>query len=112
MIKHRGFPSRMPGTDFQFTVRHKKKNPPAIISRKRKNDAQAIYVKVDAMFLKCLIERFGGNQFVRGNLDSGRLGWLLGREIIPADDDFSPIDYDAKLKINYDTVKINYPELI
>ena len=38
MIKHKGFPSRMPGTDFQFTVRHFKNKVPPIIERKRKFD--------------------------------------------------------------------------
>ncbi len=112
MIKHKGFPSRMPGTDFQFTVRHKKKKPPAIILRKRRIDSPGIYYRVDSMFLKCLIDYFGESLFVRGNLDSGRLGWLFGREIVPVDDQFDPIDYHAKLKINFDSVKINYPELL
>ena len=112
MIKHKGFPSRMPGTDFQFTVRHRKKNPPAIISRKRRFDAPVIYRRVDSMFLKCLITYFGKNPFVRGNLDSGRLGWLWEREIVRGEDEFSPSDYDAKLKINFESVKENYPELI
>ena len=26
MIKHRGFPGRMPGTDFQFTIRRENKD--------------------------------------------------------------------------------------
>ena len=56
MIKHKGFPSRMPGTDFQFTVRHMKKDVSPIIKRKRKLDALSIHVKVDATFLKCLID--------------------------------------------------------
>tara|TARA_A100001011_G_C14174825_1_gene784159 strand:- start:463 stop:801 length:339 start_codon:yes stop_codon:yes gene_type:complete len=112
MIKHKGFPSRMSGTDFQFTVRHMKKKVPSIIKRKRKPDALPIHVKVDTIFLKCLIDYFGVKPFVRGNLDTARLSWLFGNEIIPADDDFSPVDYDAKLKINYDVVKLNYPELI
>ena len=112
MIKHKGFPSRMPATDFQFTVRHQKKIPPAIISRQRKRDAPTIFERVDTMFLKCLIDHFGEMPFARGNLDSGRLGWLFGREIVAADGKFSPIDYEAKLKINFDSVRLNSPELV
>ena len=112
MFKHKGFPSRMPGTDFQFTVRHEKKSPPAIISRKRKPDAPTIYWRVDSFFLRCLIDHFGDSIFVRGNLDSGRLGWLFGRELVAVDDKFNPVDYGAKLKINFDVVKSSYPELI
>ena len=51
MIKHKGFPSRMPGTDFQFTVRHFKNKVPPIIERKRKFDALPIHVKADKTFL-------------------------------------------------------------
>ena len=49
MIKHKGFPSRMPGTDFQFTVRHFKNKVPPIIERKRKFDALPIHVKADTV---------------------------------------------------------------
>ena len=112
MIKHKGFPSRMPGTDFQFTVRHMKKDVSPIIKRKRKLDALSIHVKVDVTFLKCLIDYFGDKPFVRGNLDTARLSWLFGNEIVPADENFSPVDYNAMLKIDFDAVKSNYPELI
>ena len=112
MIKHKGFPSRMPGTDFQFTVRHMKKDVSPIIKRKRKLDALSIHVKVDVTFLNCLIDYFGDKPFVRGNLDAGRLSWLFGNEIVPADENFSPVDYSAMLKIDFDAVKSNYPELI
>ena len=111
MIKHKGFPSRMPGTDFQFTVRHMKKDVSPIIKRKRKLDALSIHVKVDVTFLKCLIDYFGDKPFVRGNLDTARLSWLFGNEIVPADENFSPVDYNAMLKIDFDAVKSNYPEL-
>ena len=49
--------------------------------------------------------------FERGNLDSGRLGWLFGREIVPAGDELRLNDYGAKFRINFDLVKLNYPEL-
>ena len=112
MIKHKGFPSRMRGTDYQFTVRHMKKKTPSIIKRKRKKDALPIHVKVDTIFLSCLIDYFGDKPFIRGNLDTARISWLFGSEIVPADDDFSPVDYNAKLKIDFNAVKINYPDLI
>ena len=49
--------------------------------------------------------------FERGNLDSGRLGWLFGREIVSAGEELRPNDYGAKFRINFDLVKLNYPEL-
>ena len=112
MIKHKGFPSRMPGTDFQFTVRHFKNKVPPIIERKRKFDALPIHVKADKTFLKCLIDHFGHQPFVRGNLDTARLSWLFGSEILPADEKFSPTDYNSLLKIDFEIVKSKYPDLI
>ena len=36
MIKHRGFPSRLPGTDYQFTIRRaSKKKPSKLVKRMR-----------------------------------------------------------------------------
>ena len=81
-------------------------------NRKRKNDALPIHIKADTTFLKCLIDYFGNRPFVRGNLDTARLSWLFGSEVVPADENFSPDDYNAMLKIDFDAVKANYPELI
>ena len=112
MIKHKGFPSRMPGTDFQFTVRHMKKKASTIIKRKRKNDALPIHIKVDTTFLKCLIDYFGKRPFVRGNLDTARLSWLFGSEVVPADENLSQDDNNHMLKKDFDPVKQNKQELI
>ena len=109
MLKHKGFPSRMPGTDFQFTIRHNKRKPPVLTAKKRKKDALKIFEDVDRMFLKSLIDYFGDKPFVRGNLDCGRLGWLFGREVVAANDFFDPADYDAMLKVDFDVVRKNYP---
>ena len=43
---------------------------------------------------------FGEQPFARGNLDAGRLSWLLGREVIALDDPFDPCDYDAMLQLD------------
>ena len=40
--------------------------------------------------MAALWEQFGEEPFVRGNLDAGRLSWLLGREVVPADEPSTP----------------------
>ena len=44
MLKHRGFPGRMPGTDFQFTIRRAnvKEGATKIIRRERFKDRKAL----------------------------------------------------------------------
>ena len=36
MLKHRGFPSRLPGTDFQFTIRRENKKGATPLSRRER----------------------------------------------------------------------------
>ena len=92
MHKHRGFPSRLPGSDFQFTIRRpNKKGPTPIIRRERFADRRNVDRKADEVFMLSLIESFGEEPFVRGNLDAGRLSWLFGREVLPVDDPFDPL---------------------
>ena len=85
MEKHRGFPSRLPGTDLQFTIRHenRKKGATPLAARERFRDRKAMDRSADAAFMRALWEHFGEEPFVRGNLDAGRLSWLLGREVVP-----------------------------
>ncbi|MEL6315921.1 MAG: hypothetical protein AAFQ60_18015, partial [Pseudomonadota bacterium] len=99
MIKHRGFPGRLPGTDFQFTIRRANpKGPTAITRRERFADRKPADRRADAAFLKALWTHFGEAPFERGNLDAGRLSWLFGREVLPVDDPFDPQAYDARLR--------------
>ena len=48
-----------------------------------------------------LIAHFGDQPFERGNLDAGRLSWLFGREVVPAEEPFDPASYDALLQGRY-----------
>jgi hypothetical protein len=61
--------------------------------------------------MTALYEQFGEEPFVRGNLDAGRLSWLFGREVIPAEDPFDPADYEAMLKIDIKVAMISFPEI-
>ncbi len=111
MEKHRGFPGRLRGTDYQFTLR--RANPRAItplVARERHADRRPADRRADAAFMAALWEHFGDKPFVRGNLDAGRLSWLFGREVIPAEDPFDAQSYDSLLKIDVDRARASFPE--
>ena len=112
MTKHRGFPSRLPGTDLQFTIR--RANPRGVtplVRRERHADRKPLDRAADRAFLAALWEHFGEEPFVRGNLDAGRLSWLFGREVVPADDPFDPQSYDARLRIDRRVAMSTFPEV-
>ncbi len=112
MVKHRGFPGRLPGTDLQFVVR--RANPRGvtpIVRRERHADRKYLDRQADLNFLMALWEHFGEEPFVRGNLDAGRLSWLFGREVVPAEDPFDPADYGALLRIDRGKAELSFPEV-
>lgn len=111
MEKHRGFPSRLPGTDYQFTIRRpNKKGVTAIIHRERYADRKPADRRADAGFVKALVEQFWDQPFVRGNLDAGRLSWLFGREVVAVEEEFDPESYYALLQLNLDLIRANFPD--
>ncbi len=110
MLKHKGFPSRLPGTDFQFTIRRdNKKGATPLVERERYADRKPADRRADEGFMWALWEHFGEDPFPRGNLDAGRLSWLLGREVISADDDFDPASYDTMLRIEVTRARAAFP---
>lgn len=112
MLKHRGFPGRLPGTDFQFTIR--RGNPRGVTPltrRERFADRKPADRRADAGFMAALWAQFGDAPFERGNLDAGRISWLFGREVIPAEDPFDPASYQALLVINESVARAAFPEL-
>ncbi len=112
MLKHRGFPGRLPGTDFQFTIR--RPNPKGVtklIRRDRFSDRRPADRRADAGFMRALWEQFGDQPFERGNLDAGRLSWLFGREVIPAEEPFDPESYEALLVIDVEVARASFPEV-
>ncbi|MDU8943057.1 hypothetical protein [Ovoidimarina sediminis] len=111
MIKHRGFPSRLPGTDHQFTIR--RANPRGVTplkARARHADRRPDDRRADLGFMAALWAQFGAEPFPRGNLDAGRLSWLFEREVVPAEDPFDPADYDAMLRIDERVARQSFPE--
>lgn len=113
MDKHRGFPGRLPGTDFQFVLRRAHKDGATVLTeRVRFPDRRPADRRADEGFLRALLENFGEDPFVRGNLDAGRLSWLFGREVIPAEDPFDPASYEAMLRVDLKVVQQTFPELL
>ncbi|MGY6549747.1 MAG: hypothetical protein ACXIU7_12205 [Roseinatronobacter sp.] len=111
MLKHRGFPGRLPGTDFQFTIR--RANPKGVTPlkpRKRFADRKLVDRRADEAFLGALIAHFGDAPFERGNLDAGRLSWLLGREVKPLDP-FDPESYESQLCVDLRVAEASFPQL-
>lgn len=111
MLKHRGFPGRLPGTDFQFTIRRgNARGISSLVARERYRDRAYADKQADLGFMKALWDNFGEEPFERGNLDAGRLSWLFGREVVPAEDPFDPASYEALLKINVTLARASFPE--
>lgn len=112
MLKHRGFPGRLPSTDFQFVVRRaNKEGASKIIRRERFRDRKKPDQLADAGFLAALWAHFGTDPFERGNLDAARLSWLFGREVVPAEDPFDPASYDALLRIDLAKAQVSFPQV-
>jgi hypothetical protein len=113
MLKHRGFPGRMPGTDFQFTIRRAnvKEGATRLIRRERFKDRKGQDRAADAAFMAALWQYFGEEPFERGNLDAGRLSWLFGREVVAAEDPFDPCSYAALLRIDAKRAEAAFPEV-
>ena len=112
MLKHRGFPGRLPGTDFQFTIR--RANPKGVTpltQRERFRDRKPADKRADVAFIEALWAHFGDQPFERGNLDAGRLSWLFGREVVAAEDPFDPESYEALLRLDLAVARASFPEV-
>lgn len=111
MLKHRGFPGRLPGTDFQFTIRRANpKGVTPITRRERFADRKAADRRADIGFVRALWEHFDDKPFERGNLDAGRLGWLIGREVLAIGESFDATDYSALLILDVEAARRSFPE--
>ena len=113
MIKHRGFPSRLPGSDYQFTIRRAAKSKVTkLMERQRFADRKHSDKVADKAFIRAVWEHFGDGEFERGNLDAGRLSWLFEREIVAATDPFDPESYSALLKVSKVVAEHSFPDLL
>ena len=112
MFKHRGFPGRLAGTDFQFTLRRANpKGATPLVRRERYKDRKSADRRADIAFVQALLVQFGDEPFERGNLDAGRLSWLFEREVKALDaDSFDIESYEAILILDLDLIRVNFPE--
>ena len=112
MLKHRGFPGRLAGTDFLFTLRRANpKGATALVSRERFKDRKSSDKRADIAFVQALLIYFGEEPFERGNLDAGRLSWLFGREVKAFEPDgFDVESYESILILDPDLINVNFPE--
>lgn len=112
MLKHRGFPGRLPGSDHQFVIRRASAaGASPIKARERFADRRPIDRAADAAFLRALLEQFGDEPFERGNLDAGRISWLFGREVVAAEEPFDPASYDAMLRVDVEKARLSFPQV-
>jgi hypothetical protein len=109
MQKHRGLPEFMYGTNIRIAIRRDADKPTPLKRRDRDWKRPAEQSKADEFMLAALYKLYGEEPFVRGNIDAGRINWLLGREIVAVDLNFSPIDYETMLKIDMDVARKNFP---
>lgn len=110
MTKHRGFPGRLRGTDYQFTIRRaSKEGATPLVARARHADRRPADRRADEGFMAALWVSFGDQPFERGNLDAGRLSWLFGREVVAAEEPFDPASYQALLRIDTALARATFP---
>ncbi len=110
MLKHRGFPSRLPGTDFQFTIRRDNDKPTPVKPRARYRDRRPADRKADEGFIAALWAHFGAEPFERGNLDAGRLSWVIGREVVWVDDQPDAASYESRLRVEESVARSTFPK--
>ncbi len=82
-----------------------------LIKRERFKDRKHADRLADEAFMAALWAQFGEEPFERGNLDAGRLSWLFGREVVPAEDPFDPASYEALLRIDVKRAEAAFPEV-
>ncbi|MGL4489729.1 MAG: hypothetical protein ACRCU5_09830 [Rhizobiaceae bacterium] len=109
MEKHRGLPEFMYGTNIRIAIRRDAKEVTPLRRRERDYKRPKEQLQADEFTIAYLYKLYGDQPFVRGNIDAGRLNWLIGREIVAADNRFSPTDYDTLLKINLAVAKKSFP---
>ncbi|MDO5622673.1 MAG: hypothetical protein Q4G24_14530 [Paracoccus sp. (in: a-proteobacteria)] len=111
MLKHRKFPGRLPSSNHQFVIRRaNKKGATKLVARERFRDRSASDRRADEGFLAALIAHFGDEPFERGNLDAGRLSWLLNREVV-AVGKLDPTSYEQLLRVDLARAEASFPQL-
>ena len=76
MLKHRGFPGRLTGTDFQFVIRraNHKTGPTKLTMRERYKDRKLADRQADVGFMGALWAHFGEEPFELAAFDFHQTG--------------------------------------
>lgn len=110
MLKHRGFPHGLLGTQWQYTLRRANSKVTPLKAWPRHRTMDQTVALADIGFVQALYQYFGTTPFQRGNLDGERLCRLFGRELLPAERGFDPESYEALLKFNEPLARKNFPQ--
>ena len=109
MQKHRGLPEFMYGTNIRIAIRRDAKEITPLRRRERDWKRPPEQLQADEFLIGSLYKLYKEQPFVRGNIDAGRLNWVLGREIVAAGGNFSSIDYETLLKIDVPLARKSFP---
>jgi hypothetical protein len=113
MQKHRGLPEFMYGTNIRVAIRRDAKEVTPLRRRDRDKMRPAEQTEADKFTIAALYKLYKDQPFVRGNIDAGRINWLLGREIVPVDmSKFSATDYETLLRLDVVAARKNFPGVI
>lgn len=112
MIKHRGFPGRLPGSDFQFTLRRANpKGATPLVARERYRDPGGQRTSAP---MRPLPRRFGSISAMSPLSAAISMpgGWpgSLGAKCCPMMIRFDPEDYEARLIIDVEAMRRAFPE--
>jgi hypothetical protein len=109
MQKHRGLPEFMYGSNIRIAIRRDAKEITPLRRRERDWKRPPEQLQADEFLIGSLYKLYKDQPFVRGNIDAGRINWVLGREIVAAGGNFSSIDYETLLKIDVPLARKSFP---
>lgn len=84
----------------------------SIITEKERREVTLEVTRRHTKFLQLLVNAFGEKPFRRWDLDTGRIGWLINREIKYVGlGETDPTSSSQFLKLDYDEIRISFPEV-
>lgn len=97
--------------DEQTKVRHNG-DFHTIITEKERVEITSEVRRRHVKFLQILVDNFGEDPFRRWDLDSGRLGYLINREVKYAGlGNPNPTSPNQFLKLDFDEIRASFPEV-
>lgn len=110
--KHRNIPLFLSNDDDEKTKVRNSGDFSSVITEKERKELTPEVTRRHTKFLQLLVDEFGEKPFRRWDLDTGRIGWLINREIKYAGlGKFDPTSANQLLKLDYDKIRISFPEV-